>query len=82
MAAMLTGQHGKEKALLADLGVQSVSAQSDRFIKKNMIWNFQKCPAVLCYILIDKQMLERVFCLNVGTWHLNFQVPDALLQVT
>ena len=25
---------------------------------KNLFWNFRKCQAVLCYILIDKQMLH------------------------
>ena len=29
-------------------------------------WNFQKCKADLCYILIDKQMLEKVFCSNIA----------------
>ena len=29
----------------------------DRFTK-TFFWNFQKCRAVLCYILIDKQMLH------------------------
>ena len=29
----------------------------DRFTK-TFFWNFQKCRAVLCYILIDKQMLQ------------------------
>ena len=49
--------------------------------KKNFFWNFQKCKEDLCYILIDKQMLEKVFCsniapylssrnhLNTGQWH-------------
>ena len=32
-----------------------------RPIHKNWAWNFQKCHAVLCYILIDRQMLEKVF---------------------
>ena len=35
----------------------------DRFTK-TFFWNFQKCRAVLWYILIDKQMLEWVFCSN------------------
>ena len=35
----------------------------DRFTK-TFFWNFQKCRAVLCYILIDKQMLHQVFCSN------------------
>ena len=26
---------------------------------KNFFWSFQKCKADLCYILIDKQMLEK-----------------------
>ena len=52
MAAMLTGPRGKEKHFLADFGVQSVH-------KKNMFWNLLKRPAVLCYILIDKQMLKK-----------------------
>ena len=29
----------------------------DQFTK-TFLWNFQKCRAVLCYILIDKQMLH------------------------
>ena len=29
-------------------------------------WNFQKCKTDLCYILIDKQMLEKVFCSNIA----------------
>ena len=37
----------------------------DRFIKI-FFWNFQKCRAVLCYIFIDKQMLEKVFCSNIS----------------
>ena len=53
-----------------------------RLVHKIFYWNFQKCKADLCYILIDKQMLERVFCLNVGTRQLNFLVPGALCQVT
>ena len=36
----------------------------DRFIK-TFVWNFQKCKVDLCYILIDKQMLEMVFCSNI-----------------
>ena len=31
-------------------------------------------------MLIDKEMLEKVP--GAGTWHLNFQVPGALCQVT
>ena len=49
-----------------------------RFIK-TFFWNFQKCMADLCYILIHKQMLGKILC---GTWHLNFQVPGALCKVT
>ena len=37
----------------------------DRCIR-NIFWNFQKCQADLCYILINKQMLEKVFCLNIA----------------
>ena len=29
-------------------------------------WNFQKCKADLCYILIDKHMLKKVFCSNTA----------------
>ena len=36
----------------------------DRFTK-TFFWKFQKCRVVLCYILIDKQMLEKVFCSNI-----------------
>ena len=28
--------------------------------------HFQKCQAVSCYILIDEQMLQKVFCLNIA----------------
>ena len=37
----------------------------DRFIK-TFFWNFQSIPADLCYILIYKQMLEKVFCSNIA----------------
>ena len=37
----------------------------DRFTK-TFFWNFQNIRAVLCYILIDKQMLEKAFCLNIA----------------
>ena len=37
----------------------------DQFIKKTFVWIFQKCRAVLCYILINKQMFKKVFCSNV-----------------
>ena len=37
----------------------------DRFTKA-FFWNFQNVRAVLCYILIDKQMLEKVFCSNIA----------------
>ena len=33
---------------------------------KTFFWNFQKCRAVLCYILIDKQMLHQSFCSNIA----------------
>ena len=36
----------------------------DRFIK-TYFWNFQKCQAFLYYILINKQMLEKVYCSNI-----------------
>ena len=36
----------------------------DRFTK-TFFWNFQSIPADLCYILIYKQMLEKVFCSNI-----------------
>ena len=36
----------------------------DRFTK-TFFWNFQNIRAVLCYILIDKQMLEKAFCSNI-----------------
>ena len=35
-------------------------------IIKTFFWNFQKCEADLCSILIDKQMLEKVFCSNIA----------------
>ena len=37
----------------------------DRFTK-TFFWNFQNIQAVLCYILIDKQMLEKAFCSNIA----------------
>ena len=37
----------------------------DRFTK-TFFWNFQKNRAVLYYILINKQMLEKVFCSNMA----------------
>ena len=37
----------------------------DRFTK-TFFWNFQSIPADLCYILIYKQMLEKVFCSNIA----------------
>ena len=37
----------------------------DRFTK-TYFWNFQNIRAVLCYILIDKQMLEKAFCSNIA----------------
>ena len=37
-----------------------------RPVHKNLFWNFQKCKADLCYLLIDKQMLEKVFCSNIA----------------
>ena len=33
---------------------------------KLILKNFQMLPAVLCYILIDRQMLEKVFCSNIA----------------
>ena len=33
---------------------------------KIFFWNFQKCQAVSCYILVDKQMLEKEFCSNIA----------------
>ena len=43
---------------------------SDRWLPyiqftKTFFWNFQSIPADLCYILIYKQMLEKVFCWNI-----------------
>ena len=37
----------------------------DRFIK-TLFRNFQKCRAILFDILIDKQILEKVFCSNIA----------------
>ena len=37
----------------------------DRFIQ-TFFWNFQKCKADLCYILIDKQVLEKAFYSNIA----------------
>ena len=37
----------------------------DRFTK-TFFWNFQNIRADLCYILIFKQMLEKVFCSNIA----------------
>ena len=33
---------------------------------KTFFWNFQSIRADLCYILINKQMLEKVFCSNIA----------------
>ena len=44
---------------------RNVHDQLDQFTK-TFFWNFQKCWAVLCYILIDKQMLHYVFCSNIA----------------
>ena len=33
---------------------------------KTFFWNFQNSKADLWYILIDKQMLEKVFCSNIA----------------
>ena len=35
----------------------------DHFMK-SIFWNLQNCQAVSCYILIDKEMLEKAFCSN------------------
>ena len=35
-------------------------------VQKNLFMTFQKCKAYLCYILIDKQMLEKVFCSKIA----------------
>ena len=43
----------------------SRSCALDRFTK-TFFWNFQSIPADLCYILIYKPMLEKVFCSNVA----------------
>ena len=37
----------------------------DQFTK-TFFWNFQSIQADLCYILIYKQMLEKVFCSNIA----------------
>ena len=42
-----------------------VTCTLDRF-KKTFFWNFQSIQADLCYILIYKQMLEKVFCSNIA----------------
>ena len=51
----------------ADAGNRQATARStlDKFIK-TFFWNFQKCKEDLCYILIDKQMLEKAFCSNIA----------------
>ena len=51
---------GKKEAKMAD-----IAWTLDRFIK-TFFWNFQKCKTDLCYIMIDKQMLEKVFCSNIA----------------
>ena len=43
----------------------SDNSDVDRFTK-TFFWNFQSIPADLCYILIYKQMLEKVFCSNIA----------------
>ena len=54
----------------------------DRFTK-TVFWNFQSIPADLCYILIYKQMLEKVFCSNIATPPLNKKIDfgNSHLQV-
>ena len=54
------------------LGISSGYVQSmfrvcsvDRFTK-TFFWNFQSILADFCYILIYKQMLEKVFCSNIA----------------
>ena len=37
-----------------------------RPVLRNIFRNFQKCRAVLCYILINKQIFEKVFCSNIA----------------
>ena len=36
-----------------------------RPVHKNLFFEITKCQAVLCKILIDKQILDKVFCSNV-----------------
>ena len=48
-------EKGKLKNLIIEVDVQHGYAL-DRFTK-TFFWNFQNSRAVLCYILIDKQML-------------------------
>ena len=48
------------------LSVRAVIRVSIKPVHKTSVWNFQKCKADLCYILIDKQMLENVFCSNIA----------------
>ena len=43
----------------------SVHCTLDRFTK-TFLWNFQSIWADLCYILIYKQMSEKVFCSNIA----------------
>ena len=46
-------------------GNQSLECPLDWFTK-TFFWNFQNIRADLCYILIYKQMLEKVFCSNIA----------------
>ena len=60
----------------------------DSRFNSNFFWNFQQYQTVLCYILIEKLILEKACQILVlcqvqgdGTWHLNFQLPGAVCQV-
>ena len=60
----------------------------DSRFNSNFFWNFQQYQTVLCYVLIEKLILEKACQILVlcqvqgdGTWHLNFQLPGAVCQV-
>ena len=66
LATSLSGCHDKLKKNfgLCKSAMRRV-VSLDPFIKTFFL-NFEKCWAVLCYILINKQMLEKVFCSNIA----------------
>ena len=56
-----TRQAKTSSAIVNDLNAVIIGCALDQLIN-TFFWNFQKCQAVLYYILVDKQMSEKVFC--------------------